>query len=73
MRRGLPVQSFQGLLDHLGTLTRNTCTVPGTDQTFEQLAQLTEVQRRAFELIGANVPLRLLWTGKPPRSQYFPS
>ena len=57
---GLPVQSFQGLLDHLGTLTRNTCTVPGTDQTFEQLAQLTEVQRRAFELIGANVPLRLL-------------
>ena len=26
------MQSFQGLLDHLGSLTRNTCTVPGTDR-----------------------------------------
>jgi transposase len=57
---GAPLRSFQGLLDHLSTLTRNTCQVPGTEITFERLVEPTETQRRAFELLGANVPLRLL-------------
>jgi hypothetical protein len=53
------LRPFQGLLDHLDTLTRNTCTVPGTAVSFEQLAEPTGTQRRAFELIGASIPLRL--------------
>ncbi|MGH9293246.1 MAG: IS1634 family transposase [Acidimicrobiales bacterium] len=58
-RDGQEVRPFQGLLDHLGTLTRNTCKVPGTTVTFERLAEPTETQRRAFELIDIPVPLRL--------------
>ena len=57
---GAALRPFQGLLDHLGTLTRNTCTVPGTTVTFERLAEPTETQRRAFELIGEPIPLRLV-------------
>jgi hypothetical protein len=53
------LRPFQGLLDHLDTLTRNICTVPGTAVSFEQLSEPTETQRRAFELIGASIPLRL--------------
>ncbi|HUZ41016.1 MAG TPA: hypothetical protein VMU68_06470 [Acidimicrobiales bacterium] len=56
---GLALHSSQGLLDHLATLTRNACTVHRTKQSFEQLTQPTEIQRRAFELIGATIPLHL--------------
>jgi Transposase DDE domain len=56
---GLAIHSFQGLLDHLGTLSRVTCTVPGTNHSYEQLSVPTPVQRRAFELLGANVPLHI--------------
>jgi transposase len=57
---GASLRPFQGLLDHLGTLTRNSCAVPGTTVTFERLAEPTETQRRAFELIGEPIPLRLV-------------
>jgi hypothetical protein len=56
-----PVHSFRSLLDHLGTLTRNQ--VHFTPQphpvTTELLATPTPTQRRAFELIGAPIPLTL--------------
>jgi hypothetical protein len=54
------VRGFRELLEHLGTLTRNTMrTTTETTSTFELLATPTPTQRRAFELLGAPVPLRL--------------
>ena len=45
----------------LATLTRNTCHINGTlDTTFDKLAEPTPTQRRAFELIDAKIPLRLM-------------
>jgi hypothetical protein len=54
-----PVHSFRSLLSHLATLTRNTCRIAGTEAHFDKVADPTPIQRRAFELIGANIPLRL--------------
>jgi Transposase DDE domain len=52
-----PIRGFRGLLDHLATLTRN-------DLRYDQviipaLAEPTATQRRAFDLIGAPIPLTL--------------
>ncbi|MEI6622481.1 MAG: IS1634 family transposase [Actinomycetes bacterium] len=58
-RDGLPARSFIGLLEHLGTLTRNTIAITGTDTEFELLATPTPEQRQAFELIAAPIPLHL--------------
>ena len=46
---------------YLATLTRNTCRIAGTAAaaSFDKLAEPTPTQRRAFELIGASIPLRL--------------
>jgi len=55
---GTALRPFQGLLDHLATLTRNTCTVVGTEITFEQLAEPTPTERKAFELLGISIPRR---------------
>lgn len=52
-----PVRSFGGVLDHLATLTRNTTRIGAT--TVDILATPTELQRRAFELIGVPIPTRL--------------
>jgi Transposase DDE domain len=58
---GEEVRGFRELLEHLGTLTRNTMrTTTETTSTFELLATPTPTQRRAFELLGAPVPLKLL-------------
>jgi len=56
----LEVRGFRELLDHLGSMTRNTVRVT-TDPAsgFELLATPTPIQRRAFELLGAPVPRRL--------------
>jgi len=56
-----PVCSYQTLLEHLATLTRNTCHIAGTptQASFDKLAEPTPTQRRAFELIGTTIPLRL--------------
>jgi len=53
---GLPVHSFRGLLSHLSTLTRNTCFQAnlGPEHPIRMLSQPTEVQRRAFELLGVS-------------------
>jgi Transposase DDE domain len=54
------VRGFRELLEHLGTLTRNTMrTTTQTSSEFELLATPTPTQRRAFELLGAPVPLKL--------------
>ncbi|MHB2024991.1 MAG: IS1634 family transposase, partial [Mycobacteriales bacterium] len=57
---GEPVQSYQSLLEHLKTLTRSTCRIPGTGVTFDKLSEPTPTQRRVFELIGKPIPLRLM-------------
>jgi len=54
---GNPLRSFGGLLAHLATLTRNQIRFTGTDTEIPMLADPTDDQRRAFELIGAPIPL----------------
>jgi hypothetical protein len=52
-----PPHSFGGPLEHLATLARNTITL---DQiTFDKITTPTPTHRRAFELIGASIPLSL--------------
>jgi hypothetical protein len=53
----LPICKYQDLLEHLATLTRQTISFAG--QRIEKLTTPTPVQRRAFELLGAPVPLIL--------------
>ncbi len=53
----LPVRKYGDLLDHLATLDRQTVTFSG--QKIEKITRPTPVQRRAFELLGAPVPLTL--------------
>jgi hypothetical protein len=53
----LPVRGYQDLLSHLATLTRQTVSFAG--QKIDKLTTPTPVQRRAFELLGAPVPLTL--------------
>jgi hypothetical protein len=54
---GAPLHSFGGLLEHLATLARNTITLGQV--TFDKITTPTPTQRRAFELIGASIPLSL--------------
>jgi Transposase DDE domain len=55
-----PLRSFRDLLDHLATLTRDTITIAG--QAADKLTVPTPDQRRAFDLIGAPIPLTLATT-----------
>ncbi len=52
-----PIRSFRDLLGHLATLTRDTITVGS--QPVAKLTAPTPTQRRAFDLIGAPIPLTL--------------
>ena len=52
-----PIHGFRGLLDHLATLTRNDLRYG--EITIPALAEPTPTQRRAFDLIGAAIPLTL--------------
>jgi hypothetical protein len=54
---GLPVYRYRDLLAHLATLDRQAITFAG--QRIEKLTTPTPVQRRAFELLGATVPLAI--------------
>ena len=56
---GRPYLSFQGLLDHLGTLTRNELRFAGTPAAVPVLTEPTSRQRQAFDLIAAPIPLTL--------------
>jgi hypothetical protein len=57
---GQPLRSFRDLQDHLATLTRDTIRIAG--QAVDKLAVATPDQRRAFDLIGAPIPLTLTTT-----------
>ncbi|WP_434616395.1 IS1634 family transposase [Arthrobacter sp. A5] len=48
---GTPARSYQGLLTHLATRTRNTMNIIGTTGTFELLAVPTPIQHQAAILI----------------------
>jgi hypothetical protein len=54
-----PLRSFRNLLDHLATLTRNDIRhgAAADALTVPTLALPTTTQRRAFELLGAPIPL----------------
>ena len=52
-----PIRGFRGLLDHLATLTRNDLRY--SQVIIPALAEPTATQRRAFDLIGAPIPLTL--------------
>ncbi len=54
---GEAVTSLRTLFLELDTLARNTCRIRDTEVTFEKTTSPTERQRRAFELIGAKIPL----------------
>jgi transposase len=55
---GLPVHSFQSLLGDLATVTRNIMAMNDqSDATFTLYPQLTEVQARAFQILGVAVNL----------------
>ena len=58
---GDQVCGFRELLDHLGTLTRNTVKVTtGATNNFDMLTTPTPLQRRVFELLGTQVPCQLM-------------
>ena len=54
---GEAVTSLRTLFQELDTLTRNTCRIKDTEVIFEKTTLATPTQRRAFELIGAKIPL----------------
>ena len=56
---GQPYHSFRGLLEHLATLTRNQVRYTGTQVTIAMLTEPTSIQRQAFQLLGAAIPLTL--------------
>jgi len=51
---GFPVHSFDSLLVALGTRCKNRCKISSQPNapTFDQLTELTPLQRRAFDLLG---------------------
>jgi len=53
---GRPYLSYQGLLDHLATLTRNELRFHGTPAVVPVLTDPTSRQMQAFDLIGAAIP-----------------
>ncbi len=55
---GHPARTLSDLLHHLGTLTRNTLTLPG-GATLDLLTTPTPAQRQAFELINSPIPATL--------------
>jgi hypothetical protein len=56
---GRPYRSFRGLLEHLGTLTRNQVRFADAGTEIPVLAKPTSEQQQAFDLIGAPIPLAL--------------
>ena len=55
---GETLHDLSSLLNHLATLTRNTVVFPGGVRV-DKLALPTALQRRAFELVGASIPVRI--------------
>lgn len=55
----LPTRSYQALLTHLATLTRNDLRYGENGPIVPTLSAPTDTQRRAFDLLGAAIPLTL--------------
>jgi len=72
---GARCHSFRALLARLTTPTRITIRLPAQgDVTFELLVPPTALQRRAFELLGAAIPLLFQKTERPSaRCRLFPA
>lgn len=51
---GFVVQSFDTLLEELGTRCRNRCRIPSDPQgpSFDQVTEMSPIQKRAFQLLG---------------------
>lgn len=49
---GFPVQSFQDILQDLGTLCRNRLRIPEFDSEFDRLTTATPYQQRVLDLLG---------------------
>lgn len=45
---------------HLARLTRDTNKLPGAEVTFDQLTEPTPTQRKAFELLGIPISVRIV-------------
>jgi hypothetical protein len=56
---GNPVHSFQDLLDHLATLTRDQIHYHNTNIEINKLTEPTPTQHRAFDLINTPIPLTI--------------
>jgi len=56
---GRPYRSFRGLLEHLATLPRNQVRFAGATAAVPMLTEPTSIQREAFSLIDAPIPLLL--------------
>ena len=54
---GEPARGFRDLLDHLATLTRQTIVIGG--HQIEKITTPTHAQRKAFDLLGAPIPINL--------------
>jgi hypothetical protein len=54
---GQPAHSFRDLLDHLAILTRDTIVIGG--HQVDKIITPTPVQRQAFTLLGATIPVTL--------------
>ena len=54
-----PLHDFRGLLTHLATLTRNDIRYGHDGPLVPTLAEPTALQRHAFTLLGAPIPLHL--------------
>jgi hypothetical protein len=57
---GQTAHSYQSLLDHLATLTRNHVVFADTDVTIDKLAEPTPTQRQAFDLLDTPIPTTLM-------------
>ena len=55
----LPARSYQSLLAHLATLTRNDLRYNTNGPILPTLTTPTDTQRRAFDLLNAAIPLTL--------------
>ena len=51
------MHSFRSLLGQLAALTKNTVRVPSNPATFDKLAQPTDLQTRALQLLGLTASL----------------
>jgi len=50
---GSPARTFKGLLEHLATITRNTCIHPGTGVTFPMTTSPNLTQQQALDLLNS--------------------